>query len=120
MILFESLLHAFTVVLGREEVDRICNTEWKVVRNLKLHQANIHETLIEAAITRWIERQDDLAKRESEKGLRYGRDEFEAIYSDILSQEECNQVWKECESISRTLSLSTEQGSEGESDTPSC
>ena len=104
----QPLLRAFEEVLGREEVERICSSCRS--HSEEVREDLIHRTIVEAAILRdtqayndrWEEDMTDYGDSEGDRSI------FDSMYSSTLSEDELNHLWDECESISRTTSLSSE------------
>ena len=119
----QPLLRAFEEVLGKEEVERICRSCRSHSRDEEVREDTIHRTIVEAAILRdarddedqWDERTIDWTDPSDD-----GRSIFDSIYSTTLSESELNHLWDECESISRTTSLSSESTLGMNEDTFTC
>ena len=116
VVSMEPLLRAFEEVLGKEEFERICGSCTILKGVTRSQEESIHRTLVEASIMRSI--QDNKPQGESEEGgLEYEKSDFEAMYFETLSREELDQIWEECENMSRTSSLSSDEAVQWMADT---
>jgi hypothetical protein len=105
VITLESLVRAFSNVLGREEVERICKDVCDNYTEGECRRAKLNEKLLEAAIEKSVHSQDiewdeDIG---DDGGLEFKRSSFDEMYQDIFSSEELDLIWEECEDMDRDI-----------------
>jgi len=114
VITSEFLVRAFSNVLGREEVERICKAVCDNYTEGEFRRAKLNEKLLEAAIDKSIHSQDTEWDGEigDDGGLEFKRSSFDEIYQDIFSSEELDLLWEECEDIDRNIAEDEESKTE--------
>jgi len=105
VITLESLVRAFSNVLGREEVERICKEVCDNYTEGEFRRAKLNEKLLEAAIEKSIHSQDiewDEDIRD-DGGLEFKRSSFDVMYLGIFSSEVLDLIWEECKDMDRDI-----------------
>jgi hypothetical protein len=117
VITLESLVRAFSNVLGKEEVERICKSVCGNYTEGEFRRAKLNEKLLEAAIDKSIHSQDIEWDEEigDDGGLEFKRSSFDGMYQNIFSSEELDKIWDECEDIDRDIAEDEESKTD-----PSC